>query len=135
MADLRREGKFNQKKSVSVAAATLTGGSLIKAAEAYKLFDLPEDAVIINTKLYVRVAGDALATMNIGFDGGTGSELGSAIALDSIGVANGTANVVTGSGKTVIVTPSTAITRGEFTVIVEYIEYNKTTGEYTAIPY
>ena len=133
--DLRRKGTLNQKKTICVAAALLDFTTVGATTESFKLFNLPENAVITNAYVHVVTASDAV-TSNAGTIGTAedGSQVLSAANLKTLGKQGTfTGQSLTGTGKTIWFkqTVTGAATVGEFLVVVEYLEYNKNTGEYT----
>lgn len=135
MEDLRRLGTLNQKKGICVAAAALDFSTLGATTESFQLFNLPEQSVITNAYVHVMTASDAVTT-NVGILGTAenGTEVLSAADLKSVGEAGTfTGQSLTGTGKTIYFkqTVTGAATVGEVLVVVEYLEYDKNTGEYT----
>lgn len=131
MTDLTRVGKNADKKTVSVSAVTVDYTEVANAV-ANELFVLPPNALIIASYCIVKVAGQAALTVNYGFSGS--NELGSALDIDGAAVLETTADagaLDTGTGKTVTAIFSEAPTAGKFTFIAEYIEYDKSCGDYT----
>ena len=69
MVDITRLRKFAEKKTVSISAAELRHTDVSSTA-VQELFNLPPDALITNATCYVETAGQALLTVDFGFDGG-----------------------------------------------------------------
>ena len=135
MTDLRRSGTLNQKKGICVAAAELDFATLTAVTGSHELFNLPPEAVITNAYVHVMTASDA-ATSNTGIIGTAvdGTQVLSAANLKTAGKQGTfTGQSLTTTGKTVYFKQTVvgAATVGKFLVVVEYLEYNKTTGEYT----
>ena len=90
MANLTRNDKFYQKKSISVFAGALVEGQDGVLAETgnYKLANLPEDALITNAYVNVITASDAATTAaaTLGTAEG-GSQLLTAVNLKTAGKA------------------------------------------------
>lgn len=128
--DLKRQDEFNQKKCISVASATLVGGTDVTTTDTYELFNLPADCLVVDAYVSVAEAGDATRTADIGFAGGAELIDDGSIAAVAVVKTNDLA-LETGTGKTVTMVPSGAITQGKFIVTVKYIEYTKNSGEYT----
>lgn len=119
---------FAQKKSYSVSAATLQVGDF-DGTNAVEVFNLPEKALVTNVFTVAEIAGQTGLTLKV--DVGATAVI-AAGDVDTAGdIAEAGTNVLTGTGKAVKVTPSAAVTSGEFTVIVEYIEYTLGTGHLT----
>lgn len=138
MANLTRNDKFYQKKSISVFAGALVEGQDGVLAETgnYKLANLPEDALITNAYVNVITASDAATTAaaTLGTAEG-GSQLLTAVNLKTAGKQGTFAGQrMTGTGaelwlNTTITGAATAVAK--YLVVVEYLEFNKATGEYT----
>lgn len=133
--DLRRVGTLNQKKSICVAAAELDFETLGAVTASFQLFNLPAEAVITNAYVHVITASDA-ATSNAGIIGTAedGTQVLSAANLKTLGKQGTfTGQSLTGTGKTIWFkqTVTGAATVGKVLVVVEYLEYNLNTGNYT----
>jgi hypothetical protein len=130
IVNLTRNGKFAEKKNVSVAAASFTSSD-VSTTDGYELFKLPADCVITSVITYASVAGQTGLTMDLGFSEG-GVELGANVDVDDTAVKGGAlaTALATGTGQTVYVSPDAAPTAGTFHVMVEYIEYTRGNGEY-----
>lgn len=124
--NLKRNSKFNQKRDVSIGVfdlgyADITGDGSIVAT-------LAANSVI--TKVVVLVTSTVNAgakfTMNAGTtaivtNGALDANNSSTVALVDLDIAK---DIVIKAG-------STAPTQGSVKIIVEYVEYNMTNGEYT----
>lgn len=141
--DKTRENDFMQKKGVCLFAGEVNEGTedaQIPAgtSEDYQLANLPPEAVITDAFVHVVTASDA-ATSAVATLGTTegGSEIASAIDLATVGEQGTfTGQSATGSGVPLwlgVTYTGAATNVGEYIVVVEYIEYNKNTGEYTKI--
>lgn len=133
--DLRRIGTLNQKKGICVAAALLDFDTLGAATASFQLFNLPPEAVITGAYVHVVKASDAV-TSNAGSIGTAenGTEVLSSADLKVAGKQGTfTGQSLTTTGKTIWFkqTVTGAATVGKFLVVVEYLEYNKNSGEYT----
>ena len=131
MVDLTRKGDFAEKKAVCASAAKLVHGDVSDTAN-YELFNLPPNALITAAYCVVHVAGQANLTVDFGFDGA--AELGNDMDIDEVGPVEGAPDagaLDTGTGKKVTAKFSAAPTAGEFTFVVEYIEYTLGTGKLT----
>lgn len=139
MANLTRNDKFYQKKSVSVFTGRLVEGEDGVRAETvnYKLANLPADSLITNAYVLVETASNAAtsAAATLGTAEG-GSQLLTAVNLKTLGKQGTFAGIKsTGTGvelwlNTVITGAATAAAK--YLVVVEYLEHTKTTGEYTS---
>ncbi len=156
MTDLTRKRKFNEKKTLSTAAARVKHTDVADTT-SHELFNLPPNAVIIDAMVNVEVAGQGSLTVDFGFSGG--DELGDALAIDATGVkttaldiaaltlTEGAPNTLdsgtvtpaprlaTGTGKNVTAKFSADPSAGEFVFIVTFIEYDLGCGDlldYTA---
>lgn len=128
MVDLTGIRNFSQKKSYSVSAATLRADDF-DALNSLELFNIPEKSVITNVYVVTDVAGDAALTLKVSIGSRT------AIAAANVSVSGVSSEVrynrQSGTGEKVQVTPSKAVTTGDFTIIVEYLEYTLGTGTLT----
>lgn len=138
--NLSRRDVIAQKKSISVTSAALTyADHLSTSADTYQLATIPPGSLITHASITVLTASDAAtsAVADLGFAGDDtlidGVDLKSAAGT----VLEGGTNAVvpafkeTGGILTIKPTYTGATTAGEFLVTVEYIEVNKTSGEYT----
>lgn len=139
---LVKDKTFAQKKSHSLFAGRLVQsaapgeGEFGIAAANYKLANLPAHAIITDAYVMVNTASDAAtsATISLG-TAEAGTEILSAADVKVLGEQGTfTGKFDTGSGAELFmryaaVGSSTAV--ADVTVVVEYVEYEKTTGEYT----
>lgn len=132
--DLTRKGKFSEKKTVTASVAKMNFSDLT-LTDVHQLIKLPPNALITKSLLKTNAVGVAVATADIGFEGGTGAELHDDVALDAaIGtIVKTTPDLDTGTGKTIIFVPSAEQTQGEWELIIEYIEYRLGTAMLTEI--
>jgi len=135
MPDLRRTGTLNQKKMSNFATAELDFATLGAVTASFELFNLPESSVIVDAYVHVMTASNA-ATTNVGSIGTAldGTQVLSAANLKTTGKQGTfTGQSLTGTGKTIYFkqTVTGAATVGKVLVVVEYLEYDKNTGEYT----
>ncbi len=142
--NLTRAKQFMQKKSECFFAGQVNegteNGDIAVAAGTVSLANLPPDAIITNAYIHVVTVSDAVtsSTGKIGTTDG-GSEVLSAANLKAATgkVGTFTGQSLTGTGKTLYFTitkvggDGTAV--GEVLIVVEYLEYTKKTGEYTAV--
>lgn len=143
MTDLRIQNEAFQKKQKSYFAIRLDEG--VEANELalgngnHQLADLPPDAIITDSYIHVITVNDAATTKvaTLGTASG-GSEILSAADLKSAGKEGTfTGDSLTGTGVTIwlgitVVGAETAV--GEYFIVIEYMEPEKKTGEYTTIP-
>lgn len=140
--DKTRFGEYMQKKSICLFAAPVKFGTEDKdigtASENYLMAKLPPEAVIVNAYVHVETAADSVtsADLTLGTTDG-GAEILSGVDLKTVG-EQGTfvAQSLTGTGKDLymnVAIVGTTTNVGKFIVVVEYVEYEKNTGEYTEI--
>ena len=135
MADLRRVGTLNQKKTICVATAVLDFATAGATTASHQLFNLPENAIILDAYIHVVTASNA-ATTSTGILGTAedGTQVLSAPNLKTAGKQGTFAGqTLTGTGRTIWFKQTVvgAATAGSVVVVVEYLEFNKNTGEYT----
>jgi len=140
MTDLRREGTMAQKKVECFFATELNEGTesfeLALGNGNHEIANLPANILITDAYIHVKTAGDAAtsSTFTLGTTSG-GTQILSAANGKTLGdQGTFTGQSDTGSGKTLFlgvtkVGAETAI--GKFVIVVEYLEYTKTSGEYT----
>lgn len=134
--DQTRSGKNSEKKSICSSSALINfGDQAVAIGESVAVFTLPAKAVVTNAYFVVEsgVTG-ATATGKITV-GSTDAIAAVAFAGVAGAIKGGTVTKVnTGTGAEVAVTVGVAnATAGSVTVIVEYHEYEKSTGELTQI--
>ncbi len=128
MTDLTRKKKFINKKTFSIAAETVNFVD-VSGAGAHELFVLPANALVTKARIITNTAGQTGLTADLGVTGSAAALINDA-DIDNTGVVTDAGiNVLTGTGKAVIITFSAAPTAGSFTVIVEFIEYTKANGD------
>lgn len=136
MADKRRTGINNQKRGVCVLSAPLVEADILTTGSQYAT--LPPRSLIIAAGIIVTTAsGTATATLDIVANGtvvanevdvdDTGWKVGTVVE-DAAYLASG-GDIVVRAGA---VTPANGAFVGD--LVVEYIELDKTTGEYTDSP-
>ena len=138
MANLTRNDKFYQKKDISVFSGMIVEGQdgVLSETGNYKLANLPEDALIVNANVFVITASNAAtsAAATLGVTEG-GAQVLSAVNLKTAGKQGTFAGQrLTGTGAELWLntTITGAVTvPAKYLVVVEYLEFNKTTGEYT----
>lgn len=140
--DKTREGEFSQKKSICVFASPVKigveDGNIANVTGNYLVAKLPPESVITNAYVHVKTASDAAtsATLSLGTTE-AGSQILSAADLKATGEQGTfTGQSLTGTGVDLYMRAAitgAATNVGEFIVVVEYLEYEKNTGEYTEI--
>lgn len=143
MTDMRREERFFQKKQECSFAIDIEEGTesyeLALGNGNHELASLPPDAIITDAYVFVKTVSDAATSkvITLGTASG-GSQIMSAGDLTNAGdEGTFTGQSDTGSGVTLwlgvtVVGAETAV--GKYVIVVEYLEYNKNTGDYTKIP-
>lgn len=140
MTDLSRTNTLMQKKGVCMFAGAISEGTevgeLTAANGNHLLGNLPPDAIITDAYIHVETVSDAATslTATLGTASG-GAQILSAATLKTLGKRGTFAGQsLTSSGVPVYlgmtyVGAATAV--GTYIVVIEYLEYTKTTGEYT----
>tara|TARA_R110000851_G_scaffold14313_5_gene48495 strand:+ start:4314 stop:4757 length:444 start_codon:yes stop_codon:yes gene_type:complete len=140
--DVTRSGEFAQKKGICVFAGdivegtNLNEGQIPAATGNFLIGKLPPDAVITNAYVHVITAGDAAtsASAKLGTAEG-GSQVLSAANLKTLGkqgTFTGQVHTDTGVDLYLGLTITGAATDvAHYVTVVEYLEYQKNTGEYT----
>ena len=129
MADLRFEGKNNQKKGVSIFSSEVITTS---ATMNDTLFTLPANSLV--TAVYAVVTtGSGTSTDTVDVKVGT-TVVANEVVVGVVGVASGTVAKTffpTGGSVTVVAGADAPGTTGKVKIVVEYIETELTTGTYT----
>ena len=129
MADLRFEGKNNQKKGVSIFSSDVITTS---ATMSDTLFTLPANSLV--TAVYaVVITGSGTATDTVDVKVGT-TVVANEVVVGVVGVASGTVAKTffpTGGSVTVVAGADAPGATGKVKIVVEYIETELTTGTYT----
>lgn len=133
--NVKLNGKNNQKKGVSASTATIkvADTGTIAVGDTVSLFKLPANSVVVNAFIVTRstiTGGTQTAKITVG---STDAIAAVALGTAANAIKGGTVTrVATGTGAEVIATVGVAdLTDGEIEVVVEYIEFERTTGEYT----
>lgn len=142
--NLKNVKKHDRKVSRSASAANINPAVLTTAdgvatagtlatGDVVTLFTLPENADVTNAYIYV-VKAPTGGTQTLKISVGS-TDIVAAVAVGtSAGVFKGgsVTRANSGTGSDVTVTTGIAnLTDGEFRIVVEYVEYNKVTGELT----
>jgi hypothetical protein len=129
MADLKRTGRNNQKRGVSVFTSEIMATAV---AQDDTLATLPAGSVVTNAYVVVTtVSGTTTDTVDIKVGS---TVVGNECVVGVIGLGVGTPAPTyfgTGGDISVVSGADAPDTAGEYRVVVEYVELNKTTGEYT----
>lgn len=129
MADLRFEGKNNQKKGVSIFSSEAITTS---ATMNDTLFTLPANSLV--TAVYAIVlTGSGTSTDTVDVKVGT-TVVANEVVVGVVGVASGTVAKTffpTGGSVTVVAGADAPGTTGKVKIVVEYIETELTTCTYT----
>ena len=140
--DKTRIAEFCQKKSESFFAAVVVEGTgvaqLAVGSGNFLIANLPPRAIVTGAYIHTLVASDAV-TSNAVTIGTTesGSEILSAGNIKALGKSGTfTGQVFTSTGVSLylgVTTTGAATAVGKYVVVVEYLEFEKNTGEYTRI--
>ena len=133
MTDLRRTGKNNQKRSVSVLSVPLVEADILTTGSIYAT--LPARSIILTVEIWVKtVSTTASSTLDVTANGAV---VANEIAVTVAGVIKGTvvttaADMETG-GDIVVLAGSTTPAAGDFVgeLVITYVELDKSNGEYT----
>lgn len=142
--NIKTMNKNNQKKATRVSSATIKPSALTTAmgvatagtlasGDVVKVFTLPANSVVVDAFILVKTgATGGTQTLKITV-GSTDTIAAVAVGTAANAIKGGTVTKVpTGTGADVSVTSGVAdLTDGEFEVVVEYVEYTRTVGEYT----
>jgi len=132
MTDLTRLRDNSEKKSTCVSAINVNMNTdTLDGAGPHPALVLPKDAVIVAAGVAVTTAMDAGITADLGVAGG--SEVLAAADLDDTDPKRADLGtpIATETGMTLDLTFSALPTVGNVSVFVEYLEYDKGTGELT----
>ena len=129
MADLTRTGMNNQKRGVSYFVSESMATAV---AQNDTLANLPAGIVVTNAYVVVTTAsGTATDTVDIKLGS---TVIGNECVVGVLGVGAGTPAVTysaTGGALSVVSGADAPDTAGVYRVVVEYLELDKVTGEYT----
>ena len=134
MKDVTRIDGFMQKKGVCYAVIRLDEEVYkeFDAADNYKVANLPPRTIVTDAYVHTFTASDAGAVTLGTTEGGTEIlSAGDSTTLGKSGTYTG--QVHTNSGTPLYMSIAAPATQGDFVAVVEYIEYTKSTGEYTKI--
>lgn len=128
---------LKKQKSFFATELDVTNSDVGLVTKTLLLANLPADAIITDAYVFRTTASDAAtsATIKLGTTDG-GAEIMAAADLKGTGaVGSLVAKQATGSGKGIYATLTItgAQTVGKFTVVVDYLEPKKATGELTRV--
>jgi len=133
MADLKRTGTNNQKRGVCVLSVPLLEADVIGAGSIYAT--LPPRSVIKSVALVKKVASaTASATLTVRANGANiATNVNATTAGYTAGTLVASAAYLATGGDIEVIPGGTTPAAGDFEgdLVVEYIELDKTTGEYT----
>jgi hypothetical protein len=142
MTDLVRKNNNMQKKGICVFAAGIVegtaDGNVSSAAGNHLLGYLPPDSLVLATHIQVQTVSDAAtsASATVG-TASAGAQLMTGANLKTAGKqGTAVAGVETGTGVPIWLNVSKAggVTDvAKYLVYIEYLEYEKNTGEYTKL--
>ena len=133
MTDRKRTGLNNQKRSVSVLSVPFVEADILTTGSIYAT--LPPRSLILSVSVLVTtVSGTAVSTVDVEANGVViANEVAVTVAGNIVGtVVSAAAYLATGGDIEVLagaVTPATGSLVGD--LVIEYIELDKTNGEYT----
>lgn len=140
--NISRAKKFTQKREPSLFVAYLEEGTasdqIAVAGGNYRLGQLPPDAIITDAYVHTATVSDAVTTCvaTLG-TAEAGTQIMSAGNLRSAGKQGTfTGQSLTGTGKEIFLgvtkTGGNGTAVAKYYIVIEYLEYNKTNGEYTS---
>jgi hypothetical protein len=128
MADLKNRTKYNQRRVVNAIVAD--GVSYGDVNDGAILATLPRDTAAIGVHIVIKTPAATGETIDITYAGQTyAADVLVDSTVGSVAVDESAAYQI--GGGEIIATGT--LTAGEFDIIVEYIELDKTTGEYTQV--
>lgn len=127
IVNLTRLNRAAEKKNINISAVKLSFSD-ISTIDEYQLFVLPPNVMVTNIITKISVASQTGVTCDIGFQGESFISKPSLATINNIAMPTAKD---TGTGKVITLKPSTVLTSGVFTIMVEYIEYTLNNGEYT----
>jgi len=125
-----------QKREISVASFFFgDGGHLdFDAAGTYKILRLPPNSLVIRSK--INSMEPIPISVSVGFTS-TGNQISGDTSLNGVGTRRTNLFVFdplfTNSERFVYLHLPAALPKGDWILVVEYIEFKKTSGEYTRI--
>ena len=125
-----------QKREISVASFFFGDGGHVDfdAAGTYKILRLPPNSLILRSKINSMEAMPI--SVSVGFTP-TGTQIASSTNLNGVGTRRTNLfifdHLFTRSERFVYLHLPAALPKGAWILVVEYIEFKKTSGEYTRI--
>ena len=133
--DLTREGTFNQKRETRLMVCRIPFSVAGATTESFLVARIPGNAIVTNAYFFNTVQSNAATTdvliMGKAENGTQLVSAGDAKAAGKTGTAAAMQNTGTGIDVWVKHTVTGAKTAGETVAVVEYLELDKTNGEYT----
>jgi hypothetical protein len=132
--DKTRVGTFFKKRidSAMVIHVTADMAAEFSAAGNYLVGNLPENALVTNAFVFTKTVATTGAIKVGTTENGTEIlSVGASGTLGKTGTFTGLVDTLT--GKPVYINTAAALTAGDFFIVIEYLEYDKTTKEYTVI--
>ncbi len=133
--DLRREGTYNQKREPRQMVVRLPFAVAGAVTETFRVAALPANCLVTNAYFFNLVQSNAattdVLTMGTAESGTQLVSAGDAKAAGKTGTAAAMFSTGTGVDVWVKHTVTGAKTAGETVAVVEYLELDKTNGEYT----
>ncbi len=130
-----RKGTRNQKRQVSVGTARIEADDITANADVVELFSIPNDSVVLDVDVSIEEAFNPGTTLTVQIDY-DGTQIMAPVDLTVVGLSNAaTAQFDTGVGGLATMTialSGTKPTVGKADIMVQYIEYEKTSGELTS---
>lgn len=127
MADLTNNKKYNYKRGVSVGSYEL---DYTEVAAGATVANIPPNSLITGVTVIAKTAGQATSTADVKLDT---TVLANEVDLTATGAATTTVTDAPTGGELIIEAGAVAPTAGNFVFLVEYIEYELTTGFYTDV--
>lgn len=131
--DKTRVGLTMKKRAPSIMVVHLNSDVVdeFSAAGNYLVGILPSDSVVTNAYIHTITAADS-GVVKLGTSEG-GTEILSAGAGTVGKTGTFTGQSATGTGKNVFMSLGSSFTSGDFVAVIEYLEVDKVTKEYTQI--
>jgi len=136
--DTKRTGLHNQKRGVCVMVSEELGSTTTEGVAVVStgstIATLPDKSMIISVRILVTAASAASDDLAVDY---AGSALEASILVDALGMITGTpitTAAYSATGGDVVVKNGAQVVDTTFRgrAIIEYIELDKVTGEYTA---
>lgn len=128
-----RNGKFSQKRGVSVGVFPLTEAMILSSGGAH-VANLPSNILVTRSTVIVKTAsGTASSSVSVKV-GNTVVHANAAVTAATV-VTSNTGHALPAGGAVTVSPGATAPATGalECTLVLEYVELDKTNGELTAV--